>query len=316
MASVDERLAMNSLSSELGGLATERSRPDLADLDTLSTHDLVARIAAEDAQVPAAVAAVGNAITAAVDAIVAKLERGGRLIYVGAGTPGRLAFVDAAECVPTFGTDPGLVVVLIAGGPGSMQAAGEGYEDDGGAAAADLRAMNVSSNDAVVGISASGRTPYVMGALEAARVAGAVTIGISNNRGAAMSRLCDVPIEVETGPEVIAGSTRMKAGTAQKLVLNTLSTASMVKLGKTYGNLMVDVKANNEKLRIRARRIVVEATGADEEAAAAVLNEADWHAKTAIVALLADVGVPEARRRLAIGDGHVRYALRQKAGTA
>lgn len=302
-------LGMKSLSSELGGLATERSRPDLADLDTLPTDDLVARIAVEDAKVPAAVAAAGDAITDAVDGIVARLESGGRLIYVGAGTPGRLAFVDSAECVPTFGTDPTLVVVLIAGGSESMQTAGEGFEDDGEAAAAGLADLNVTAKDAVVGISASGRTPYVIGALEAARAAGALTIGIANNPDAAMSRFCDVPIEVETGPEVIAGSTRMKAGTAQKLVLNTLSTASMVKLGKTYGNLMVDVKANNEKLRIRARRIVVEATGADEDEAATVLSEADWHAKTAIVAILAGVDVPEARRRLSGSGGHVREAL-------
>ncbi len=300
---------MQSLSSELGGLATERSRPDLADLDTLPTEDLVARIGAEDAKVPAAVAAAGEAITAAVDGIVARLEIGGRLIYVGAGTPGRLAFVDSAECVPTFGTDPGLVVVLIAGGPESMQNAGEGFEDDGDAAAAGMAGLNVTAKDAVVGISASGRTPYVVAALEAARAAGALTIGISNNRDAAMSRFCDVPIEVEAGPEINAGPTRMKAGTAQKLVPNTLSTATMVKLGKTYGNLMVDVKANNEKLRIRARRIVVEATGADDDVAATVLSEADWHAKTAIVAILAGVDVPEARRRLSGSGGHVREAL-------
>lgn len=302
-------MAMKDLSRELGDLETERSRADLADLDMLPTRDLVGRITAEDATVPAVVDAAGEAIASAVDVIVDRLRAGGRLIYVGAGTPGRLGVVDAAECIPTFGTVEGLVVAVIAGGAGSMTNSAEGAEDSAAAGTEDLQSIQVGAGDAVVGITASGRTPYVLAALEYAAAAGAATIGISNNRDAALSAVVDVPVEVPTGPEIVAGSTRMKAGTAQKLVLNTLSTASMVRLGKTYGNLMVDVKASNEKLKIRARRIVVEATGATDEAAAAALNDADGHVKTAVVALLAAVPAEEARRRLTAADGYVRTAL-------
>lgn len=304
-------MAMKDLSRELGDLETERSRADLSDLDMLPTRDLVGRITAEDATVPAVVDAAGNAVAAAVDIIVDRVRKGGRLIYVGAGTPGRLGVVDAAECIPTFGTDAGLVVAVIAGGAGAMTNSAEGAEDSAAAGTADMQQVQVGAGDAVVGITASGRTPYVLAALEYSGRAGAATIGISNNRDAALSAVVDVPIEVPTGPEVVAGSTRMKAGTAQKLVLNTLSTASMVRLGKTYGNLMVDVKASNEKLKIRARRIVVEATGATEEAAVAALTEADGHVKTAVVALLAAVPAEEARRRLSAADGYVRTALSQ-----
>ncbi|GAB3262004.1 N-acetylmuramic acid 6-phosphate etherase [Arthrobacter pigmenti] len=302
-------MAMKDLSRELGDLETERSRADLADLDMLPTRDLVGRITAEDATVPAVVDAAGDAIASAVDMIVERLRSGGRLIYVGAGTPGRLGVVDAAECIPTFGTAEGLVVAVIAGGAGSMTNSAEGAEDSAAAGTEDLQSIQVGAGDAVVGITASGRTPYVLAALEYAAAAGAATIGISNNRDAALSAVVDVPVEVPTGPEIVAGSTRMKAGTAQKLVLNTLSTASMVRLGKTYGNLMVDVKASNEKLKIRARRIVVEATGATDEAAAAALNDADGQVKTAVVALLAAVPAEEARRRLTAADGYVRTAL-------
>ncbi len=302
-------MAMKDLSRELGELETERSRADLADLDVLGTRTLVERIAAEDATVPAAVDAAGDAISSAVDAIVDRLRGGGRLIYVGAGTPGRLGVVDAAECIPTFGTPDGLVVAVIAGGAEAMTLSTEGAEDSSGAGTADMQSIHLGANDAVVGITASGRTPYVLAALEYASAAGAATIGMSNNRDAALSAVVDVPIEVPTGPEVVAGSTRMKAGTAQKLVLNTLSTASMVRLGKTYGNLMVDVKASNEKLKVRARRIVAEATGVSDEQAADALNEADGHLKTAVVALLAAVPTGEARRRLDAADGYVRAAL-------
>ncbi|MEV0946849.1 N-acetylmuramic acid 6-phosphate etherase [Rhodococcus sp. NPDC049939] len=300
---------MTDLDRELALLATERTRPELSDLDTWSTRSLVAAIAYDHAGVPEAVAAAGDAIAAAVDVIVERLESGGRLIYAGAGTPGRLGVLDAAECVPTFSTEPGQVIALIAGGADAMTTSLEGAEDDPDGAAADLAAIEIGAGDVLVAITASGRTPYVLGAARAARESGAATIGISNNTDTRLSSLVDVPIEVCTGPEIIGGSTRMKAGTAQKLVLNTLSTASMVRLGKTYGNMMVDVRATNDKLRSRAQRIVMEATGVSPDAAAEVLALADGHVKTAIVALLAEIDVSEARNRLAACGGRVRAAI-------
>ncbi|MQA62665.1 MAG: N-acetylmuramic acid 6-phosphate etherase [Actinophytocola sp.] len=278
---------MNHINAELERLETEGIRPDLADLDRWSTAGVVAQIAADDATVAPAVADEAPRIAAAVDAITERMRAGGRLIYVGAGTPGRLAVVDASECVPTFGIDPGMVLAVVAGGSDAVTTAVEGAEDDVVAAAADLRAVGVSAGDAVVGITASGRTPYVLAAMAAASEAGAVTIGVSNNRRTQLSERVDIAIEVVTGPEVIAGSTRMKAGTAQKLVLNTLSTATMIRLGKTHGNLMVDVRATNVKLRARALRIVVAATGVDDNTATAALDRAGGHAKSAITALLA-----------------------------
>lgn len=300
---------MSDVDETLRDLTTERSRTDLASLDMMPTRELVGLLADEDAIVPVAVARAGATIAAAVEAIVRRLERGGRLIYVGAGTPGRLAVLDAAECRPTFGVPPGRIVAVMAGGGAAMTAAVEGAEDDEHAARHDLAELDVGADDAVVGITASGRTPYVLAAVDEARDRGAVTIGVSNNPGALLSERVDHPIEVVTGPEVVAGSTRMKAGTAQKLVLNALSTVSMIRLGKTYGNLMVDVAATNEKLRHRARRIVVEATGADEQRAAETLRAADGHVKTAVVALIADVDVAEARTLLERAHGYVRAAV-------
>ncbi|WP_299036918.1 N-acetylmuramic acid 6-phosphate etherase [uncultured Pseudokineococcus sp.] len=290
-------------------LATERTRPDLADLDARSTRDVVAVLAAADAEVPAAVAAAGEAIAAAVDLVVERLERGGRMVYVGAGTPGRLAVVDASELPPTFGTDPDLVVAVMAGGPAAMAGAREGAEDDAEAGAADVRARGVGPDDVVVGITASGRTPYVLGAVDAARAAGAGTVGVSSNPGAALSARVDVAVEVDTGPEVVAGSTRLKAGTAQKLVLNQLSTAVMVRRGKTFGNLMVDVRVTNAKLAQRVQRMVAEATGADRDAVARAVADAGGHAGTAVVALLARVDAERARELLAAAGGRVRVAL-------
>lgn len=278
---------MSDVNAELERLETEGIRPDLGDLDRWPTERVVAQIAADDATVAPAVAAAGPRIAAAVDAITERMRAGGRLIYVGAGTPGRLAVVDASECVPTFGIDPGTVLAVVAGGSDAVTTAVEGAEDDVVAGAVDLRAVGVSAADAVVGITASGRTPYVLAAMAAASEAGAVTIGVSNNRRTQLSERVDIAIEVVTGPEVIAGSTRMKAGTAQKLVLNTLSTATMIRLGKTHGNLMVDVRATNVKLRARALRIVVAATGVDDNTATAALDRAGGHAKSAITALLA-----------------------------
>ncbi len=307
---------MVDLGDEYADLPTERVRPDLADLDTRSTREVVALIAAEDATVAAAVAAAGTAIAAAVDLVVERLARGGRLVYAGAGTPGRLGVLDAAECVPTFGTDPGLVLALIAGGEPAVTAAVEGAEDDVAAAQADVAAAGVGPDDVLVAVTASGRTPYAVSAARAARDAGAATVGVANNPGSRLAEVVDVAVEVLTGAEVIAGSTRLKAGTAQKLVLNAISTATMVRLGKTYGNLMVDLGATNEKLRARALRIVVEATGADAGDSAAALAAADGNAKTAIVALLAGVDADRARALLTTSGGRVRDALRGGGRTA
>lgn len=302
---------MNDLRGELDGLDTEHARRGLSEMDTWSAGTLVERIVSDAADVVPAVEAASKDIARAVDAVEGRLAAGGRLIYVGAGTPGRLAVVDASECPPTFGTPPEQVVAVIAGGAVATTAAVEGAEDDVDAAGRDLAAIGVSADDAVVGISASGRTPYVLAAMDAATAAGAVTIGVSNNANTRLSARVDVAIETLTGPEIIAGSTRMKAGTAQKLVLNAISTAAMVRLGKTHGNLMVDVRATNAKLRARALKIVVEATGADEETAGRALDGADGHAKTAIVAVLAGVDAAEAARRLRAAGGRVREALRE-----
>jgi len=300
---------MRDVSDEVSHLQTEGVRTDLGDLDTRSTREVLTAIAEEDAIVPAAVAAATDAITAAVEVTVAHLSRGGRLVYAGAGTPGRLGLLDAAECVPTFGTDPGLVVALMAGGRRAASAAVEGAEDEHDSAARDLNAISLRAEDVVLAVSSSGRTPYALGAVTAARALGAATIGVSNNPGSRLSELVDVPIEIETGPEVIAGSTRMKAGTSQKLVLNMLSTATMVRLGKTYGNLMVDLRATNAKLRARSVRIVSEATGAGADDAAAALSAADGEVKTAIVALVTGTDAEGARDSLRRAAGRVREAV-------
>lgn len=300
---------------ELARLHTEGARAELADLDTRSIRELVETINAEDATVAPAVADAAEQVAKAVEVIVERLRRGGRLVYAGAGTPGRLGVVDAAECAPTFGVEPGAVLGLMAGGAAAFTAAVEDAEDDRQAAAADVTAAEVGSDDVLVGISASGRTPYALAAVEAAAAVGCATVGLSNNPDSALGSLVDVAIEVDTGPEVIAGSTRMKAGTAQKLVLNTLSTAAMVRLGKTYGNLMVDVRAANEKLRVRASHIVATATGADTESCARSLELAGGHVKTAVVMLLADLTAEEARDRLAAASGRAREAVAATTGT-
>jgi N-acetylmuramic acid 6-phosphate etherase len=280
-------------------LLTERRRPELTDLDLATTGELVALMVAEDKLVPAAVERAADAIARAIDAVTERLGAGGRLIYVGAGTAGRLGVMDAAECGPTFSTPPGRVVGVLAGGDDAFGAPVEHAEDHEEAGAAALDALRVGPDDAVVGITASGRTPFVLGAIDRARAVGAATVGISCNPDAALSGRVDHPVEVVVGPELIAGSTRLKAGTAQKLLLNMISTIAMIRLGKTYGNLMVDVRATNEKLRVRARRIVQEATGADEEAARRALAAADDEIRTAIVMLARDLSAEEARRRLA-----------------
>lgn len=282
-------------------LATEAVRPGLDDLDARPIADVVALLVGAEGEAHDAVAAAVPQIAAAAEAIAARLKRGGRLIYAGAGTPGRLGVLDAAECGPTFGTD--LVRGVIAGGPTALTEAIEGAEDVFDPT--DL--ADLTAADALVGITASGRTPYVLGALEHARAAGALTVAIVNNPGSAAS--ADVVIELLTGPEVLAGSTRLTAGTAQKVVLNALSTSVMIALGKAYGPRMVDVRATNAKVRRRAVRIVRDAAGVDEQTATAALAAADGHAKTAIVALLKGVDATEAAARLDRARGRVRDAL-------
>ena len=291
------------------GLATEAHDPAAGDLDLRSTDELVRLMNDEDAGVPAAVAQAREPIAHAIDAIADRLAAGGRLVYVGAGTSGRLALVDAAECTSTFGVPEGRVVALVSGGPAAAATAQEEAEDDRDAGAQALRELRVGAGDAVVGLSASGRTPYTLGALEAAQDAGAATVAVVSVEGSELGALAEHEIVVLVGPEVIAGSTRLKAGTAQKLVLNMISTISMVRLGKTLGNLMVDVVATNEKLRARVRRIVAAASGAPTEQVEAALEAADGDAKVAIVTLATGVEAATARERLQASGGNVRKAL-------
>lgn len=290
-------------------LATESVREDLDDLDRRPTDELVRTLVEGQRAAQSAVEAAVPAIAAAADAIAARLLRGGRLFYVGAGTSGRLAILDASECPPTFNTSPELVVALIAGGPAAVQEAVEGAEDDADAGATDLRARDLGANDAVVGIAASGRTPYVIGALRYAREVGSHTVAIVNNARSVLADVADIAIELLTGPEVIAGSTRLCAGTAQKIALSTLSTAVMVRLGKTYGPYMVDVRATNAKLRRRALRMVQQITEADETVGAAALEATQGRVKPAVVMLLGDCDAGEAERRLTATGGRVREAL-------
>jgi N-acetylmuramic acid 6-phosphate etherase len=280
---------------------TERRVDHGADLDLRSTRDLVDLMNSEDASVAAAVRDAAGPLATAIDAIVDRLERGGRLLYVGAGTSGRLAAMDAAECQPTFGLRPGIVVAITV--------TEEAAEDDLEAGAADLAAANVGAADAVVAISASGSTPYVLGAVRAAASVEALTVGIVCAPDSELGRSADHEIAAVVGPEVIAGSTRLKAGTAQKLILNTISTVAMIRLGRTFGNLMVDVVASNAKLKARARRAVELVTDASSDEADAALEAARGDAKVAIVSLLAGVSADEARLRLKAAGGNVRRSL-------
>ncbi|GHA63798.1 N-acetylmuramic acid 6-phosphate etherase [Streptomyces termitum] len=303
----------SALRAQLATLTTEAFRPELAEIDRLSTLELAGLMNDEDRTVPAAVARALPAIAAAIDATAERMARGGRLLYLGAGTAGRLGVLDASECPPTFNTDPAQVVGLIAGGPGAMVKAVEGAEDSKELAAADLDALGLTADDTVVGISASGRTPYAIGAVEHARAAGALTIGLSCNADSALAAAAEHGIEVVPGPELLTGSTRLKAGTAQKLVLNMISTITMIRLGKTYGNLMVDVRASNEKLQARSRRIVALATGAHDEQIEAALAATGGEVKNAILIILADVDAATAAERLTATHGHLRAALHATA---
>jgi N-acetylmuramic acid 6-phosphate etherase len=288
---------------------TEARNPASEQIDALDTRAIVALINAEDAKVAPAVAAVGDEIARLADQVVERMRRGGRLIYVGAGTSGRLGALDAAECPPTYRTDPGQVVALLAGGPQAMTRAIEGAEDRADQGALDIAGLNVGPDDTVLGIAASGRTPYVLGAVAEARRRGALTAGLACTHPSALAEAVDIMIAPIVGPEVVTGSTRMKAGTAAKLVLNTLSTTVMIRLGKTYGNLMVDLLPTNEKLRRRAVRIVSTITGLSPDEAARLLEAAGYEAKTAIVMALAGVGAAEARLRLRAHGGLVRRAI-------
>ncbi|MFF9511419.1 N-acetylmuramic acid 6-phosphate etherase [Streptomyces sp. NPDC014724] len=297
------------LRAQLETLTTEAFRPELAEIDRLDTLEIARIMNGEDRSVPAAVGARLPEIAAAIDGTADRMARGGRLIYAGAGTAGRLGVLDASECPPTFNTDPSEVIGLIAGGPSAMVEAVEGAEDSKELAAADLDALDLSADDTVVGVSASGRTPYAIGAVEHARAKGALTIGLSCNADSALGAAAEHGIEVVVGPELLTGSTRLKAGTAQKLVLNMLSTITMIRLGKTYGNLMVDVRASNEKLRARSRRIVSLATGASDEEIEAALAATDGEVKNAILTILGQVDGPTAATLLTAADGHLRAAL-------
>lgn len=293
----------------LGELSTEQVNDAHAGFDLLSTEAQIEAMQAESAQAVAAVSRATPQIAAAVDAIVARLRGGGRLVYAGAGTAGRMGVLDASEIPPTFGTDPSLVVGLIAGGDGALRSAVENAEDDAARGAADLEAIGLGPADAFIGISASGRTPYVLGAIEYAKGVGALSIGFACNAGSAIGEAADLAIETVVGPEIVAGSTRLKGGTAQKLVLNTISTIAMVRLGKVHGNLMVDVQATNAKLRARAERIVMQATGVDAAAASAALASVDGHVKAAILVTMTGVDPQLALARLAAEDGVLRDAL-------
>lgn len=295
------------------GSTTEGIDPRYAQFDQFTTTKMVAAMNEAEAEVPRAIKAVVPAIAAAIDDIAPRMAAGGRLIYVGAGTPGRLGVLDASECPPTFSADPSQVVGLIAGGSIALTTAVEGAEDDRQAGERDAADLGLGPNDTVVGLTASGRTPYVMGAVDAAHAAGALTVGVVSNAESPLSAMVDHAIEVIVGPEVIAGSTRLKAGSAQKQVLNMLSTLTMVKLGKTYGNLMVDVSATNKKLMERAQRLVCELTGVSPDEARQALAACDNKVKCAVVSIIRGVDAATARNILDKTNGFLRPAISPSA---
>ena len=299
---------------ELRKLDTEQRNPRSARIDTLSTLEMVSLMNSEDHRCAEAVREALPEIARSIDIIYEKVHAGGRLFYCGAGTSGRLGVLDAAECPPTYGVDPGLVVALIAGGPPAFLKAVEGAEDSRELGAADLKEHGFSASDALVGIAASGRTPYVIGAMDYARSLGAPVMALVCCHDSEMARHADITIAPVPGPEVVTGSSRMKSGTCQKLVLNMISTGVMIKMGKVYGNLMVDVMPTNEKLVHRAVSIVCQATGAGEDAARETLDRCGFHCKTAIVMLLLGLDAESARRALDAADGRIAQALEQRGG--
>ncbi len=290
-------------------IQTEAVNSDTSHIDTLPTIEMVTLMNQEDHKVADAVEKELDRIAAAVDVIVEKMKEGGRLIYIGCGTSGRLGVLDAVECVPTFSTEPGQVQGILAGGESAMFASVEGAEDSREQGAEDLKKIDFSSDDVLVGIAASGRTPYVLGALSYAGEIGAPTIAVCCSKNAPVSELADIAITPVPGPEVITGSTRLKSGTAEKMVLNMLSTCSMIKLGKVYGNLMVDVKPSNQKLIHRCERIVSASTGVSEEEAAGYLKQCEYRPKVAIVMIKCGADADEARKMLDAHNGRVAEAL-------
>lgn len=294
---------------EIAKLNTEQQNPKTMNIDLMSTEEIITVINQEDTLVPNVLARQVPNISEVVDKIVAAFKNGGRLIYIGAGTSGRLGIIDASECPPTFGTDSGLVIGIIAGGKEAMTEALEGVEDDKDQGNADLVNINLTPDDIVVGIAASGRTPYTIGALEYAKEIGSTTVSVVCSKDSEMEKISDHTIAAVVGPEVITGSTRMKAGTAQKLVLNMLSTASMIKLGKVYGNLMVDVQMTNEKLHNRAVNIVKMATGASDEEARVAIKEQNYHTKAAILQVTTGLRGTVAKELLEKHEGYLRNAI-------
>ena len=295
-------------------LQTESRNPASARLDELTSVEIVALMNAEDATIAAAMATQSQAIAQAIDAIAARLAGGGRLIYLGAGTSGRLGVLDASECPPTFQSPPEQVIGLIAGGPGAMFRAVEGAEDSPQLGESDLIALNLTASDVVCGIAASGRTPYVLGAVRYAKRVGAFTIGVACNTNSELEREVDLPVIPVVGPEILSGSTRLKSGTATKLVLNMFTTGAMVRMGKTFGNLMVDLKASNEKLKARANRIVRTVTSIDADAADALLLRCNGEVKTAIVAQLGGASADEARAKIQQAKGRISEVLNTISG--
>ena len=303
------------MNQDLGQLNTEAIDSRFSKIDTLSTLELLKLFNESDKSVAEEVAKVLPRVADAISEITRRIESGGRLIYVGAGTSGRLGVLDASECIPTFSLEDGLVIGLIAGGDTALRTGIEGAEDVLEGAIEDLKKISFSKKDSLVGIAASGRTPYVVGALRYAKEIGAASIALSCNLDSELSKFADIAIEVDTGAEILAGSTRLKAGTAQKLVLNMISTVSMINLGKTYGNLMVDLQVNNIKLRDRAIRIIQAATSCDVERAQEALKEAQDQVKVAIVMILLGISANEARSSLKSANSRVRDALKKPMNT-
>lgn len=304
-------MTLDSVDRSIENLTTEANNPRSAAIDTLDPLEIVQLMNAEDASISVAVAKESDAIAEAITVISQRIRSGGRLVYIGAGTSGRLGVLDASECPPTFSTPPEMVVGLIAGGDSALRQAAEGVEDHPERAVDDLAAIDLSAADVLVGIATSGRTPYVIGALQHAKSVGAYAVGLACNEGSPMAAVADLMITPIVGPEIISGSTRMKAGTATKMILNMLTTGTMVQLGKTYGNLMVDLRASNAKLLARTRRLVGRLTGLSPEQSAEALAACDGELKTTIVSVLRQV-TPEAAREILEQSGNqLREALQE-----
>lgn len=307
-----EEVKMPDKKSELGLLRTEQVDSKFQMLDVMTVSELLQAMNESDAEVPKAINLVLPKIEKAIDAIIDRMLQGGRLIYIGAGTSGRLGILDAAECGPTFSVTTDQVLAFIAGGEGAIKNAVEGAEDKPELGAADLKSANVSQLDCVVGIAASGRTPYVIGAIEYAKSVGALTIGLTCNPNSEIGKISDHALDIDSGPELLAGSTRLKSGTAQKLVLNMISTISMVRLGKVFGNLMVDLQISNEKLQDRAVRIIETATGSSKAQATTALELSGHEVKVAILMLLLNIDPAAARDRLHASSNRIREALTKR----